>query len=116
MRDFEGFCDTRHKLLLYNGGRRGSWVGYGIACHLLNDYDTALQVMSTCRHTEGDPARPDPEASEVGSILLISYLRCPWNVSRHFRFKPFWVGKPYKFGVFTINRKSHLNDAGVYAN
>ena len=30
---------------------------------------------------------------------------CHRNVLRHFRFKPFSIGKPYKFGVTTLNRK-----------
>ena len=44
-------------------------MGYALACHLLNDYDTALQVLSTCRASEGDPNtqpnKPDAAASEV---------------------------------------------------
>ena len=30
---------------------------------------------------------------------------CHRNVLRHFRFNPFSMGKPYKFGVTTIDRK-----------
>ena len=34
-------------------------------------------------------------------------------MSRHFRFKPFWAGKPYKFGAFTINRKNSKPSGGL---
>ena len=41
------------------------------------------------------------------TINDISFLThaCHRNVLRHFRFKQFSMGKPYKFGVTTINRK-----------
>ena len=36
---------------------------------------------------------------------LIKTHACHRNVLCHFWFKPFSIGKPYKFGVTTINRK-----------
>ena len=39
----------------------------------------------------------------IGIFSLFNTIRFPWDVSRHFRFKSFWAGKSYKFGLFTIN-------------
>ena len=52
--------------------------------------------------------QPCIEGSEEYEAMYFNsaYTR---NVLRHFLFKAFWAGKPYKFGVQTINRKSGIN-------
>ncbi|EDV25040.1 uncharacterized protein TRIADDRAFT_25871 [Trichoplax adhaerens] len=52
MRDLEGYRDTRYQLLKLRPGQRASWIGYSMACHLLEDFDTALAVLEEYRKTQ----------------------------------------------------------------
>ena len=97
---------------MQNGGRRGSWVGYALACHLLNDYDTALQVLSTCRGSEGEqnsqPNKPDPEASEVTQYIN-AYTDSP-NISQWF---PTWGPQDFKICI-TVYGRGSIEYFGIY--
>ena len=59
---------------------------------------SALSAVFSMRNNAIYPNKP-----HKNSKINPAYTR---NVLRHFLFKPFWAGKPYKFGVQTINRKT----------
>ncbi|PSN43189.1 N-alpha-acetyltransferase 15 [Blattella germanica] len=52
MRDLEGYRDTRYQLFMLRPTQRASWIGFGMAYHLLQDYDTALRILEEFRKTQ----------------------------------------------------------------
>lgn len=52
MRDLEGFRDTRYQLFILRPTQRASWIGFGMAYHLLKDYYMALKILEEFRKTQ----------------------------------------------------------------
>jgi peptide alpha-N-acetyltransferase len=52
MRDLEGYRDTRYQLFMLRPTQRASWIGFGMAYHLLQDHDTALRILEEFRKTQ----------------------------------------------------------------
>ncbi|KAI1278745.1 N-alpha-acetyltransferase 16, NatA auxiliary subunit [Halotydeus destructor] len=50
-RDLEGYRDTRHQLFMLRPTQRVSWIGYAMAYHLLEDYETATKILEEFRKT-----------------------------------------------------------------
>jgi hypothetical protein len=44
--------DTRYQLFMLRPTQRASWIGFGMAYHLLQDYDTALRILEAFRKTQ----------------------------------------------------------------
>ncbi|XP_065201361.1 N-alpha-acetyltransferase 15, NatA auxiliary subunit [Planococcus citri] len=64
MRDLEGYRDTRYHLFMLRPTQRVSWIGFAMAYHLLNDYETALNILETFRKTQVPSSGYDFEHSE----------------------------------------------------
>jgi len=75
MRDLEGFKKSRLEMLSLRPTLRASWIGYGIANHLLDERDTAFAILDEFRKTNqatekaqkktSKDAENDYEASEL---------------------------------------------------
>ena len=52
IRDLEGYRDTRYQLLQLRPTQRVSWIGYAMAHHLLNDFDTAISILEEFNKTQ----------------------------------------------------------------
>lgn len=65
MRDMEGYRDTRYILLQLKSGQQASWIGYGVALHLVKDYDMAFTVLEEFRKTQQAQNRQNYEYSEL---------------------------------------------------
>nr|CAD7392624.1 unnamed protein product [Timema cristinae] len=52
MRDLEGYRDTRYQLFMLRPTQRASWIGFGMAYHLLHDYEMALKILEAFRNTQ----------------------------------------------------------------
>ncbi|XP_063227902.1 N-alpha-acetyltransferase 15, NatA auxiliary subunit [Bacillus rossius redtenbacheri] len=52
MRDLEGYRDTRYQLFMLRPTQRASWIGFGMAYHLLQDYEMALKILEAFRNTQ----------------------------------------------------------------
>lgn len=44
--------DTRYHLFMLRPTQRVSWIGFAMAYHLLEDYETALNILETFRKTQ----------------------------------------------------------------
>ncbi|XKL64988.1 hypothetical protein PGB90_005074 [Kerria lacca] len=64
MRDLEGYRDTRYHLFMLRPTQRVSWIGFAMAYHLLEDYETALNILETFRKTQVPSSGYDFEHSE----------------------------------------------------
>ncbi|KAF6019761.1 NAA15 [Bugula neritina] len=66
MRDYDGYRETRQRLLELRPGQRASWIGYAISWHLLKDYEMALAVIEEFRKT----LNPKPYDYEYSELIL----------------------------------------------
>merc|ERR1712001_784657 len=64
MRDLEGYKETRYKLFNLRPSQRASWIGLAMSCHLLYEYEKALQILEEFRKTQQKNAY-DYEHSEL---------------------------------------------------
>ncbi|XP_067000279.2 N-alpha-acetyltransferase 15, NatA auxiliary subunit [Anabrus simplex] len=64
MRDLEGYRDTRYQLFMLRPTQRASWIGFGMAYHLLQDYEMALKILEAFRNTQSKSSY-DYEHSEL---------------------------------------------------
>ncbi|XP_049765257.1 N-alpha-acetyltransferase 15, NatA auxiliary subunit [Schistocerca serialis cubense] len=65
MRDLEGYRDTRYQLFMLRPTQRASWIGFGMAYHLLKDYEMAQNILETFRKTQLQKSSYDYEHSEL---------------------------------------------------
>lgn len=49
MRDLEGYRNSRHQLLALRPSNKMSWIGYATSCHMIGDYDMALNIIKDFR-------------------------------------------------------------------
>ena len=63
IRDLEGYRDTRYQLFQLRPTQRASWIGYAMSFHLLNDYETALNILEEFSKTQQNK-KYDYETSE----------------------------------------------------
>ncbi|KNC98047.1 peptide alpha-N-acetyltransferase complex A subunit NAT1 [Spizellomyces punctatus DAOM BR117] len=68
MRNYEGFNETRHQLLSLRPTNRMYWVGLAISYHMLQKYDTALNVLSAFE--ESLKEQPDVADFENSEMLM----------------------------------------------
>eukprot|EP00158_Paraphelidium_tribonemae_P006331 Partr_v1_DN27777_c0_g1_i2_m67387 putative NatA auxiliary subunit len=54
MRDYEGFNDTKSRLLNLRPNQRAFWIGLAISYHLLRNYEHAIRVIDAFLDTEKD--------------------------------------------------------------
>ncbi|XP_067944638.1 N-alpha-acetyltransferase 15, NatA auxiliary subunit-like [Watersipora subatra] len=66
MRDYDGYRETRQRLLELRPGQKASWIGYAISWHLLKDYDMALAVIEEFRKT----LNPKPHDYEYSELVM----------------------------------------------
>lgn len=52
MGDLEGYRETRHQLFKLRPSQHASWIGFAMSYHLLNDFDTAYDIMETFRTSQ----------------------------------------------------------------
>ncbi|KAL7023109.1 hypothetical protein ACKWTF_012493 [Chironomus riparius] len=52
MGDLEGYRETRHQLFKLRPSQHASWIGFAMSYHLLNDFDTAYEIMETFRTSQ----------------------------------------------------------------
>lgn len=52
MGDLEGYRETRHQLFKLRPSQHASWIGFAMSYHLLNDFDTAFEIMETFRTSQ----------------------------------------------------------------
>ncbi|KAI9091536.1 NMDA receptor-regulated protein 1-domain-containing protein [Phlyctochytrium arcticum] len=72
MRNVEGFNETRHQLLSLRPTNRMYWVGLAISYHLLQKYDTALDVLAAFE--ESLKEQPDVADYENSEMLMYKNL------------------------------------------
>ncbi|KAK0416501.1 hypothetical protein QR680_012527 [Steinernema hermaphroditum] len=65
MRDYEGYRDSRFKLLKLRSGARMSWISYATAYHLLKNYDMASKIVDTYIQNNKPEGAFDYEYSEL---------------------------------------------------
>ena len=63
IRDLEGYRDTRYELFQLRPTQRVSWIGYAMSYHLLNDYETAMNIIEEFAKTQQNK-KYDYETSE----------------------------------------------------
>ena len=44
--------ETRFQLFKLRPSQRASWIGLAMSCHLLNEYEKALQILEEFRKTQ----------------------------------------------------------------
>ncbi|XP_065196525.1 N-alpha-acetyltransferase 16, NatA auxiliary subunit-like [Sycon ciliatum] len=54
MRDLEGYRETKSRLLQLKPGHKPSWLGFGVAHHLLNEQDLAIQIVREYHRTQAN--------------------------------------------------------------
>lgn len=64
LRDYEGYQNSRYRLLKLRPSQKTFWIGYATAFHLLKDYDTALKILEEVINTN-TPEGYDFEFSEL---------------------------------------------------
>eukprot|EP00053_Salpingoeca_punica_P018371 m.179800 g.179800 ORF g.179800 m.179800 type:complete len:865 (-) comp17416_c0_seq3:198-2792(-) len=69
MNDLEGFKVTRQQLLAARSDQRQSWIGLAIANHLLNDFDSAENLLSTFEENE-DERTKEEEFVEYSELIM----------------------------------------------
>lgn len=70
IRDFEGFEESRRKLLTVRPNQRNNWLGVAIAFHLQKNYEQALRVLKTYQNTLDESAANAQDPFERSEILL----------------------------------------------
>jgi hypothetical protein len=50
-RDFDGYLESRRKLLTLKPGQKLNWVSYAVACHLIKNHAEAIRVLNECQKT-----------------------------------------------------------------
>ncbi|KAI1725387.1 NMDA receptor-regulated protein 1 domain-containing protein [Ditylenchus destructor] len=65
MRDLEGYRDSRHQLLVLRPSTKMSWIGYANACHLLGDYEMALNIIRDFKKNNRPASQFDFENGEL---------------------------------------------------
>jgi len=63
IRDLDGYRDTRYQLFQLRPTQRTSWIGYAMAYHLLNEHETANNILDEFAKTQ-QPKQYDYEHSE----------------------------------------------------
>jgi N-alpha-acetyltransferase 15/16, NatA auxiliary subunit len=69
IRDYEGFEESRRKLLLVRPNQRNNWLGVAVSFHLQGNFDQALQVLKTYQDTLDD-VEDDQDPFEQSELLL----------------------------------------------
>jgi N-alpha-acetyltransferase 15/16, NatA auxiliary subunit len=69
IRDYEGFEESRRKLLLVRPNQRNNWLGVALSFHLQGNFDQALQVLKTYQDTL-DNVEDDQDPYEQSELLL----------------------------------------------
>ncbi|KAI8816496.1 NMDA receptor-regulated protein 1-domain-containing protein, partial [Fimicolochytrium jonesii] len=69
MRNYEGYNETRHQLLSLRPANRMYWVGLAISYHMLQKYDTALNVLSAFEETLNE--QPEQVVDYENSEMLM---------------------------------------------
>ncbi|KAF9435768.1 N-alpha-acetyltransferase 16, NatA auxiliary subunit [Entomortierella beljakovae] len=65
-RNYDGFVDTRNRLIELKPNNRQNWIGMAIGYHMMGRPDLGVQVLSAYESTLKDiPAKPDYEHSEM---------------------------------------------------
>lgn len=73
MRDYEGYTESRRRMLQQKPGFRQNWTALAIAHHLSGDYDAAENVLTTYEDTlKTKPGRSDTEHWEA--VLYKNYI------------------------------------------
>uniref|UniRef100_A0A1I7ZSA7 TPR_REGION domain-containing protein n=1 Tax=Steinernema glaseri TaxID=37863 RepID=A0A1I7ZSA7_9BILA len=65
MRDYEGYRDSRFRLLKLRSGARMSWISYATSYHLLKNYTMAIQIINTYINNNKPEGAFDYEHSEL---------------------------------------------------
>uniref|UniRef100_A0A914HAH5 Uncharacterized protein n=1 Tax=Globodera rostochiensis TaxID=31243 RepID=A0A914HAH5_GLORO len=65
MRDFEGYRDSRYKLLELRPSNKMGWIGYASAYHLQQEYDMALEIIKEFKKNNKPTSQVDYENSEI---------------------------------------------------
>ena len=66
-RSFEGFTETRRKILLLKTNNRNNWLAYAIGNQLSGDLDKAINVLDSFLHTQDDDAAAKDKAKQSSS-------------------------------------------------
>lgn len=70
IRDYEGFEESRRKLLLIRPSHRANWLGVAVAFHLQGVFDQALLVLKTYQDTLDEAAESDQDPFERSELHL----------------------------------------------
>ncbi len=71
LRDFEGFRESRQRILIKDPTSKEVWAAYATACYLSNDFLTVIStVESILRFNAEDEKRPLPPVSKMEVIVL----------------------------------------------
>ncbi|KAL3095428.1 hypothetical protein niasHS_007527 [Heterodera schachtii] len=65
MRDFEGYRDSRYKLLELRPSNKMGWIGYASAYHLQGEYAMALGIIKEFKKNNKPTSNVDYENSEI---------------------------------------------------
>jgi N-alpha-acetyltransferase 15/16, NatA auxiliary subunit len=70
IRDYEGFEESRRKLLNARPNQKTNWIGVAIAFHLQANYDKTLEVVKTYLKTLSTDAQRAQDPFEHSELLL----------------------------------------------
>ena len=63
-RNFDGFTETRRKILLLKTNNRNNWLAYAIGNQLNGDVGKAIDVLDSFLHTQDDDAKEKEKAKQ----------------------------------------------------
>lgn len=70
IRDYEGFEESRRKLLAVRPSQKSNWIGVAISFHLQKNYDKTLEVVKTYLNTLSSEALSMQDPYEHSELLL----------------------------------------------
>lgn len=70
IRDYDGFEESRRKLLHLRPNQRMNWIGVAVSFHLQKNYSTALEVVKTYLKTLDESAVSGQDPFERSELLL----------------------------------------------
>lgn len=80
MRDMEGYSESRFQLFKLRPTQRASWIGFALSLHLLEEYETATNILEEFRKSEnqnrssGKVPVVDYENSEILLYQITLYI------------------------------------------
>ena len=74
VRDWDGFCDVRQRMLSQKANVRINWVTYAVAHHMLGNHSLAAAILEVMR-TIMDAGETPMEVSEVHLFLASLYVK-----------------------------------------